>query len=202
MSGKCNLSECPAPDAPCHLGNEDYTKCEHFVLEVIPRKNTKEKVVDIKKASIGWSGQAFIIDELGLVSSRTSPILIGIVGKADAGKTSFLAMLYTLLLNGRKFKTLNFAGSKTTLGWDELYHKLKLKKGNVSFPAPTPVSSNRLYHFALRDDKYQLKDILFTDTSGEVFSYWAVDRGDERAIIQDGFMLTQMLLCYLLTAKH
>ena len=113
MSGKCKLPECPAPEAPCHLGNDDCTKCENFVVEVVVKKTKKEKASDSKKSSVGWSGQAFTTDELGLISSRTSPILIGIVGKADAGKTTFLAMLYTLLLSGRKLKQYKFAGSKT-----------------------------------------------------------------------------------------
>ena len=90
-------------------------------------------------------------------------------------------MLYTLLLNGKKFKEYDFAGSKTTLGWDGLYHSLKLKIGKVAFPQPTPVNSNKLYHFALRNKEYQLKDILFADASGEVFSLWSVNRNEETA---------------------
>lgn len=181
MSGKCKLKECPAPDAPCHLENGDYTECENFIVELIEKKNKVEKTADIKKSGIGWNGEAFTTDELGLVSSRTSPILIGIIGKANAGKTTFLAMLYTLLLGGRKFNKYDFAGSKTTLGWDKLYHRLKLKKGNISFPQPTSVNSNHLYHFALRNDEQLLKDVLFADASGEVFSLWSVNRNDENA---------------------
>jgi hypothetical protein len=181
MTGKCKLPECPAPDAPCHLGKDDFAQCENFVTEAVEKKTKKEKASDVKKAGIGWSGQAFTPDELRLVSSRTSPILFGIVGKADAGKTTFLAMLYTLLLSGKTLKQYSFAGSKTTLGWDELYHRLKLKWGNVAFPQPTPVTSNRLYHLALRNAEQQLKDILFADASGEVFSLWSVNRNDENA---------------------
>lgn len=181
MTGKCKLPECPAPDAPCHLGKDDCTQCDNFAIEVIEKKVKKEKASDIKKSGISWSGQAFIPDELHLVSLRTSPILFGVIGRADAGKTTFLAMLYTLLLSGRTFKEFTFSGSKTTLGWDELYHRLKLKRGNVPFPQPTPVSSNRLYHFALRNSEGQLKDVLFADASGEVFSMWSVNRNDENA---------------------
>jgi len=78
-------------------------------------------------------------------------------------------MLYTLLLSGKKLKEFHFAGTKTILGWDELYHRLKLKKGNVAFPQPTPVTSNRLYHLALRSEEGLLKDVLFADASGEYF---------------------------------
>ncbi len=181
MAGKCKLKECGAPEVRCHLDKDDYTQCENFVVEATEKKAKKEKTSGLIKSSLGWSGQAIINDELGLISSRTSPILIGIVGKADAGKTTFLAMLYTLLLSGRKLKDYNFAGTKTILGWDGLYHRLKLSKGNVAFPQPTPVSSNRLYHFALRNEEQHLKDVLFADASGEVFSLWSVNRNDENA---------------------
>ncbi len=181
MAGECKLKECGAPEVRCHLDNDDCTLCEHFVTEAGEKKVKKEKPAELKKSILGWSGQAFTTDELSLVSARTSPILIGVVGKADAGKTTFLAMLYTLLLSGKQFKEYNFAGTKTILGWDELYHRLKFKKGSVAFPQPTPVTSNRLYHLAVRNEEGQLKDILFADASGEVFSLWSVNRNDENA---------------------
>jgi len=181
MTGECKLKECGAPEVRCHLDNDDCTLCENFVAEAAEKKVKKEKAAELKKSSLGWSGQAFTTDELALVSSRTSSILIGIVGKADAGKTTFLAMLYTLLLSGKKLKEYNFAGTKTILGWDGLYHRLKFKKGSVAFPQPTPVNSNRLYHLGLRNKEEQLKDVLFADASGEVFSLWSVNRNDENA---------------------
>jgi hypothetical protein len=181
MTGVCKLPECGAPGVRCHLDHDDYTQCPNFVAEATENKTKKEKSTEQKKSSLGWSGQAFTIDDLALISSRTSPVLIGIVGKADAGKTTFLAMLYTLLLSGKKLKEYNFVGTKTILGWDALYNRLQFKKGNVAFPLPTPVSSNRLYHFALRNDEQLLKDVLFADASGEVFTSWSVNRNEELA---------------------
>jgi hypothetical protein len=181
MSGQCKLKECGAPGVSCHLGHDDFHNCENFVADVPEIKVKKLKKAEQKKSSLGWSGHALNTEEIDLISSRTSPILIGLVGKADAGKTTFLAMLYTLLLSGKKLKKYNFAGTKTILGWDALYHSLKFKKGNVAFPLPTPVSSNRLYHFALRGEENQLKDILIADASGEVFSSWSINRNEDLA---------------------
>lgn len=182
MKGKCNIQDCAAPEVACHMRNDDYKTCPNFIAETIEKKAAKDKTSsEIRQSNLNWTGQAFSIKELPLVSSRTSPVLIGILGKADAGKTSFLAMLYTLLLRGKSLKEFDFAGTKTILGWDELHHHLKLKQGSVPFPAPTPASSNRLYHFALRNRSEQLKDILFSDASGEVFSLWSVNREDEQA---------------------
>jgi GTPase SAR1 family protein len=115
------------------------------------------------------------------VSVRNSPILIGIVGASNAGKTTFLGMIYTLLLNGKKFKAYDFAGTNTITGWDELYSKLIIQKGTVAFPEPTHASVNRLYHIALRNKNGMLKDLLFSDASGEVFTLWAQNRNDESA---------------------
>ncbi len=180
MTGKCKIAECGAPEIPCHNGCEDFTTCPNFIAEIVEKKTKKGKLTtDEKKSNLNWTGQAFSLDELSLISSRTSPALIGIVGKADAGKTTFLAMIYTLLLNGRTFKEFNFAGTKTILGWDELHHRLRLKQGEVPFPPPTPVGSHRLYHFALRNRDEQLKDVLFSDASGEVFSLWSINRDDD-----------------------
>jgi hypothetical protein len=182
MIGKCKIAECGAPEIPCHDGCEDYTACPNFIREASEKKSKKEKpFTDGRKSNLSWTGHAFSLDELSLVSSRTNPFLIGLFGKADAGKTTFLAMVYTLLLNGKTLKDYSFAGTKTILGWDELHHRLRLKKGCVPFPPPTPVSSNRLYHFALRNRDEQLRDFLFPDASGEVFSLWSVNRDDENA---------------------
>jgi hypothetical protein len=180
MAERCSNLECAAPPH-CHENNEDYKTCA-FWLKNNAIKTEKEKPKrETKKTNITWSGEPFKIEDIKAVSNRSTPILIGVVGKADAGKTTFLAMLYTLLLNGKRFKQYTFAGSKTILGWEELHHKLKIQKNKVAFPDPTPSQYNRLLHFALRNSNGQLKDILFSDASGEVFSFWSQNREDANA---------------------
>lgn len=181
MAEKCSNPNCAAPPH-CHEGHDDYTKCEYWL------KNNSLKVEKLrvpqklsKKTNISWTGEPYKIEDVKQVSRRTTPIFIGVVGKAAAGKTTFLAMLYTLLLNGKKFKEYNFAGTKTILGWDELYHKLKVQRNKVAFPDPTPSQYYRLLHFALRNADGQLKDIFLSDASGEVFSYWSQNRDDANA---------------------
>lgn len=180
ISGKCKENDCGAPEVPCHNGLEDFKLCPHFVVDQEEKKEAKENI-ELKKSNLSWTGESFTTDEISKVSSRNSPIIIGIVGTADAGKTSFLGMVYTLLINGKKFANYTFAGTKTILGWDKQYYKLKFKKGKISWPDPTPANSNRLYHFALRDSNDFLKDILFSDASGEVFSWWSVNVDAENA---------------------
>ncbi len=120
-------------------------------------------------------------EDISRISYRNLPIILGVIGKADAGKTTFLAMLYTLLLRGERFSGYNFAGSKTLLGWDELYYKLKVQKNKVAFPDPTPVEYLRLHHLALKNSAAKLFDLFLCDASGEVFSYWSQNRDDVRA---------------------
>jgi signal recognition particle receptor subunit beta len=177
MSGKCKHGDCAAPGVPCHIGKDDHTTCEHWSANTAEVKTAKS-VKPNGKSNINWSGSPFIVDEIQLVSKRNSPTIIGIIGKQDAGKTTFLAMVYTLMLNGKNLKDYDFAGTKTILGWDELHHKLRVLKGEVSFPAPTSVNSNRQYHLSLRNKQDRLKDVLFSDASGEVFTLWANDRND------------------------
>jgi hypothetical protein len=179
MNGTCKIPDCAAP-LSCHLGKDSCTECENFTPDT-QLTVAKKNISSVPKKSLGWTGEPFNPEDAPIVTARNSPIIISIIGKADAGKTTFLAMLYTLLLSGRGFREFKFAGSKTILGWDSLYHRLKLSKGAVQFPQPTPVNSSRLYHLALRDDQSGLKDILFSDISGEVFYLWAVNRNDENA---------------------
>lgn len=181
MTGKCSNPECPAPPH-CHEGKDDYKKCEFWLKDNSEKteKNVKPQRKS-KKTNLSWTGEPFKIEDITQVSRRTTLIFIGVVGKADAGKTTFLAMLYTLLLRGEKFKDYDFAGTKTILGWDQLYHKLKVLKNKVSFPDPTPSQYYRLLHFALRNAENQLKDIFLSDVSGEVFSLWSHNCGDANA---------------------
>jgi len=176
MAGKCSNPNCAAP-INCHEGKENIEDCEFWQKgKIVKQQKITPGQKAGKRTNFPWSGDALTSDEIPLVTFRNSPIILGIVGKADAGKTTFLAMLYTLLLKGGRFENHSFAGTKTIKIWDELYHRLKVQKNNVKFPDPTPAQYLRLFHLALRDAKGKLKDILLSDASGEVFSVWARNR--------------------------
>ncbi|RYZ84376.1 MAG: hypothetical protein EOP06_18170 [Proteobacteria bacterium] len=128
-----------------------------------------------------YDGEALTIDKIQQISYRSSPLSIGIVGKADAGKTTFLAMLFTLLQKGKLFENYSFCGSKTLIGWDQLYHHLKVYQGSIQFPDPTPTGLLRVYHLALRAPKGALRDLLIYEASGETFYSWSRNRDDENA---------------------
>ncbi len=183
MTGKCSNPQCVAPIS-CHEDEDggDYSKCEHWLKNNSQKVEKKEKQQkELKKSNLIWTGEPFKVEDIQEISRRTTPIFIGIVGKANAGKTTFLAMIYTLLLAGKKFKDFKFTGTKTILGWDALYHKLKVLKSKVLFPDTTPSQYYRLLHFALRNQDDKLKDVFLSDASGEVFSLWSQNRQDTNA---------------------
>lgn len=180
MEGKCTNPDCAAPIS-CHEGKEDVTECSYWKNSDIRQPKNRDAVKKTKKSSLPWSGDALDINEIGKVSYRNTPIIFGLIGKANAGKTTYLAMLYTLFLRGGKLKDFTFCGTKTIKSWDELYEKLKIQKEQVAFPDPTPVQYLRLLHLALRNKSKRLKDIFLADASGEVFSTWSQNKDDKNA---------------------
>ncbi|OYX25766.1 MAG: hypothetical protein B7Z06_06790 [Flavobacteriales bacterium 32-35-8] len=180
MTSKCSNPECAAPIS-CHEGKEKPTECEFWMKSNNSQPKTKSGSKKEKKSDLPWTGDALTIEELSKVAYRNTPVIIGIIGKADAGKTTYLAMLFTLLLRGIKLKEFDFCGTKTINIWDELYQKLRVQQDGVIFPDSTPAQYIRLLHLALRNDSKKLKDILITDASGEVFSVWSKNRNDENA---------------------
>jgi len=176
MDGKCSNPDCPAPIS-CHDGHDNHTECPNWLKNnMIKTRDPKETSRKRPKSSQVWTGDVLKVDDVNQISYRNTPIVIGLAGKAKAGKTTFLSMLYTLLLNGERFSNFGFAGTKTIIGWDNLYNTLKVKENKVSLPEPTPTNYLRLLHFALRNNEDQLKDILLTDASGEVFTNWSQNK--------------------------
>ncbi|WP_339813708.1 TRAFAC clade GTPase domain-containing protein [Zunongwangia profunda] len=180
MTGKCSNPECAAPIS-CHEGKEKHTECELWMKSNSLQSKTKPTPKKEKKSDLPWTGDALTIEELSKVTYRNTPVIIGVVGKADAGKTTYLAMLYTLLLRGVMLKEFDFCGTKTINAWDELYQKLKIQQEGVKFPDPTPAQYIRLLHLALRNHSKRLKDIFISDAAGEVFSIWSKNRNDDNA---------------------
>lgn len=176
MRNKCSEPDCPAPKGLClKHASPDYQKCEHWQGNKMDQSIEKQKTVNKKAQSLPWTGEPFLPTDIEIVSQRVAPLIIGMVGSADAGKTSYLGMLYTLLFNGKRFEQWQFAGSCTLAAWETLAQYLKIQPdGNVDFAPPTPSNPDfySLYHLALkRRDLF--RDVLFADSSGEVFKLWS-----------------------------
>ena len=183
---RCGNPNCTAPVTDCLLLHPDYqADCPDWLDRNKTTSNeVKEPTSHSDEPSIAWHGAALQPHEIESISRRSTPWLIGLIGQANAGKSSYLGMLYTLLLNGYPLAKHCFAGSQTLLAWEGLAATLRFGENNtVTFPAPTPSTPGyySLLHLALKSQQGQLRDLLFADASGEVFNVWAVNRNDENA---------------------
>ncbi len=181
---RCTKEGCHAPDDFClELAGPLHEQCQFFVkagAAEAPAKTTKSSTA---ATSIPWTGEWLRPAQVDLLTHRGTPMIIGLVGSSGAGKTTYLAMLYSLLFNGKRIENWDFAGSYTLNGWELQAKTLQVQEdGTVRNPDATPSDKDfySLYHLALRHDGF-LHDILFADSSGEVFSKWANNVNDPAA---------------------
>jgi len=181
---RCTKEGCYAPDDICvELASPRHEQCEFFVKALKTEASTTTAKVSAATTSIPWTGEWLRPEQLDLLAHRGKPKIIGLVGSSGAGKTTYLAMLYSLLFNGKLIENWDFAGSYTLNGWELQAKTLQVQEdGTVRNPDATPSDKDfySLYHLALRHDGF-LHDILFADSSGEVFSKWADNVNDPAA---------------------
>lgn len=181
---RCTKEGCYAPDDICiELASPRHEQCEFFVKARNTEASTTTAKVSAAATSIPWTGEWLRPEQLDLLAHRGAPRIIGLVGSSGAGKTTYLAMLYSLLFNGRRIENWDFAGSYTLNAWELQAKTLQVQDdGTVRNPDATPSDKDfhSLYHLALRHDSF-LHDILFAESSGEVFSKWANNVNDPAA---------------------
>ena len=184
MSGQCTERNC-FPDIPCVLGEPDRRKCRHWqAAGDVPEGNQADAARN--DLPVPWHGDIFGQGDLIHVAARGRPLVIGILGAHDAGKTTFLVILYLQLLRGERTAGHRFAGSYTLGAWDDLTSWMRWDKAGVSptFPPHTSSRSTRqpgLLHLALRSSDGRLRDLLLTDAPGEWFKCWSNKEDDPDA---------------------
>lgn len=180
----CTKQGCYAPGDFClELAGPLHEQCQFFVKAGATEASAKIAKRLAAATSIPWTGEWLRPEQLDLLTHRSTPRIIGLVGSSGAGKTTYLAMLYSLLFNGKRIENWDFAGSYTLNGWELQAKTLQVQDdGTVRNPDATPSDKDfySLYHLALRHDGF-LHDILFADSSGEVFSKWADNVNDPAA---------------------
>lgn len=179
---KCAQATCFVPDTSCELGHTDLSKCPIWhgakVTDAADENLSGEMLMP-------WSGSAFGLADLGFVSGRGKPIVIGVVGPQNAGKTTLLAAWYLLLGRGlADTKDRLFAGSYTLSGWEAVAGSMRWAPGQPPrFPAHTTSHGGRapgLLHLTFSDENGQRSvDYLFTDAPGEWFQRWAINADSE-----------------------
>jgi hypothetical protein len=174
---KCPQEDCWAPEIACNLG-WDLDSCPHY-KEVAAHseddKNTKED-----SFLLPWLSNSLGLVDLQFIAGRSKPIIIGIIGGHNAGKTTLLTTIYLLLTQGQRATNRQFGGSFTFGGWEHLAHALRWMPHQAPhFPAHTPNNAGRLpglLHLAFRMGHEEFEDVLLTDAPGEWFERWSVDK--------------------------
>jgi hypothetical protein len=147
---------------------------------VAPELETTDEVL------LPWSGSALGLADLGFVSGRIRPRVIGIIGAQNAGKSTLLGAWYLLLSRGTAdLHAGEFAGSFSLAGWEAVAGSMRWSPGQApAFPPHTASRSGRapgLLHLSFSAGQGQPPDNLFTDAPGEWFHRWALNRDGAEA---------------------
>jgi hypothetical protein len=173
----CSRANCFVPDTNCDLGHLNPAKCPAWTQRTAPVEGETEVGDDLL---LPWSGSALGLSDLAFVSGRARPIVVGVAGAENAGKTTLLAAWYLLLGRGAAaLQSQRFAGSYSLDGWEAVAGSLRWSfPGQVTFPAHTTSRSGRapgLLHLAFSDHG-RITDYLMTDAPGAWFQKWAMNR--------------------------
>lgn len=166
----------------CPLGEPDVTKCPKWVAGSEGAATPMPGATPITGDGFAmpWSASALGLADLPLISGRSAPRVVGLMGMSDAGKTTLLGAWYLLLIRGVLDAEFKFAGSYTLEGWEHIAHSLRwTNAGGPGFPLHTPHGEGRapgLLHLARRSDACNVEDVLFADAHGEWFREWAFER--------------------------
>ena len=179
----CPKTNCLYPAVTCSLGHSGGESCPEWKKIASP---SEAEVLEGSELTFPWSGGALVLPDLGFLASRMKPLVIGVVGAESSGKSTLLAAWYVLLGQGAvKDQDRQFAGSFSLEGWEALANTLRWRPGQgPTFPPHTSSRSGRapgLLHLGFRQREGRVVDHLFTDTPGEWFRNWTIDRDSVNA---------------------
>ena len=157
------------------MGHIDRRDCENW-SEQPATESAPENISAVPTSDVPWNGYALGTSDLTILGGRGSPLMIGLIGPPDSGKTSLLTFIYMWLLKYGGLEDWQFAGSWTLGGWESIVqHSRWVGETPPSFPPHTSSSGRHpgVLHITFRDAKGRLRDVLFTDAPGEWFTQWA-----------------------------
>lgn len=174
----CSRATCFAPESTCSMGCMDHTKCQEWIGQEGEAASQEEGAPH--ELVLPWSGGALGLVDLGFVAGRAKPLVVGIIGHQNAGKTTLLASWYLLLGRGLICGDHQFAGSYSLAGWEAVASSLRWTPGHSpSFPPHTTSRGGRtpgLLHLDFRYSEGVSRGYMFADAPGEWFQKWAANR--------------------------
>ena len=177
---KCTNPECGLEDGmSCDKGHFDLKDCKFITIT----EEVNEQLIDDPSSStykVFWSGIHLGFKGLQKLSDVRKPLIIGIVGPAEAGKSTLLLSLYLQILGGKKLSFGDFWASYTLESWEALAKNSRFSSplSTPDFPLRTPRGDARtpgFLHLSFRDENDVIRDIIFIDAPGEWFNQWATN---------------------------
>lgn len=180
MERKCKHRDCYVPETSCVMGWQEPKQCEHWPRNTEVTGEAPTASANAERITVPWSGGAMGLSDIEFVAARGAPRVVAIVGPHDAGKSTFLATLFLLLLRRGAVESFLFASSCSLLAWEHVAAHMKwLGSEPPRFPPHTTAFQGRtpgLLHLGFRREDGDLRDLLFVDAPGEWFQQWAFNR--------------------------
>lgn len=178
MSRACSHQGCHAPSMTCVRG-EAFEDCPHWASGAVAAETqepAEEESGSERELRFPWTGNAMGPADLPYLAGASKVKLLTLAGASEAGKTSLLAAFYLLIARGIRPAGVEFAGSVTLEGWENIAGSLRwTATSGPTFPPHTSSGSGRhpgMLHLAL--DMPQARcELVAADAPGEWFSYWA-----------------------------
>ncbi len=177
MSKSCSHRDCHAPSMTCVRGDA-FEECPYWANGDVasePSGPTEDASNAERQLRFPWTGNAMGPADLPYLAGASKVKLLTLAGASDAGKTSLLAAFYLLIARGIRPAGVEFAGSLTLEGWENIAASLRwTSTSGPTFPPHTSSGSGRhpgLLHLAL-DTLQGRCELVAADAPGEWFSYW------------------------------
>lgn len=178
----CPHKGCHAPEMSCSHG-EELEDCPDWNRRAESCSKGAPVVVagglTAKHLRFPWTGNVMGPADLPYLAGAKRTRLLTIAGASDAGKTSLLAAFYLLIARGLRPEGIEFAGSLTLEGWENIARSLQWSSSNgPTFPPHTSSGGGRspgMLHLSLHILAKHC-ELVAADAPGEWFTEWAINR--------------------------
>lgn len=172
---KCDHEGCTVSiDGKCLEGLE-LSQCSfHHPIDVESESNLDDEISSLEDIlETVYSGEALSSNESRSITFASITNVIILAGRAESGKTTLIASIFDMFQKENSFDGYIFGGSRSLIGLEKLCHESRISSDrgepNTERTKFTP-DDPKFIHFKLQKKGIgSLKDILFTDISGEQF---------------------------------